>query len=226
MFHAAVAQQLARAGVLTLHAAGIVTPHGGVLAIGRKGAGKSTLTASALSAGFGVVSDDWLLASLNGPGIRVERMRSFMMLRKGWASEQLRQRLPEGLLSESATRPRFYLRLPSDDPRFPPHADIDAITIVERPRGGRRAHSDLIPLPSAEALAHVTESSMPVVLSHKLPVERTCLFARLSRVLSILPARRLLTGTELIDDPERAWRRLFEGLAERPQQVDHSRSEC
>ncbi|WP_376694384.1 hypothetical protein [Wenzhouxiangella sp. EGI_FJ10409] len=229
-FHAAVAQQLARAGVMSVHAAGIVSPRGGLLVVGRKGAGKSTLTASAFCAGFGVVSDDWLLAAVNGTAIHVERMRNYMMLRMGWASEQFQKRLPDGLLQESATRPRFYLRLPPSNARFPQDARINMIAVVERPRGGRRAQTEIEALPSALALAHLTESSMPVLLSQQLPVERACLFEQLSRALSQAPARRIRTGTDLVSTPEKAWRCVLQPLAgaagRRRVAVDRGRSGC
>jgi len=229
-FHAAVAQQLARAGVMSVHAAGIVTPRGGLLVIGRKGAGKSTLTASAFCAGFGVVSDDWLLAAANGTAMHVERMRNYMMLRMGWASEQFQKRLPEGLLRESATRPRFYLRLPPSNTRFPQDALIDLIGVVERPRDGRRAQTEIEVLPPALALARLTESSMPVLLSQQLPVERACLFEQLSRALSQAPARRIRTGTDLVSTPEKAWSYVLKTLAgeagERRVTVDRGHCGC
>jgi hypothetical protein len=213
-FHAALAQQLALAGVLTFHAAGIVTNQGGLLTVGRKGAGKSTLAASALLAGFGLISDDWLLAGFDGPVLHVERMRNFMMLRKGWASEQLKERMSAGMLHESKARPRYHLPLPQGDSRFPPHAQLDKICVIERPRGGRRAHTDIQPLAPAQALAHLTESSMPVVLSRQLPVERACVFAHLSRALSHAPAHRISAGTDLVSTPETAWRGMLEALAD------------
>lgn len=229
-FHAALAQQLARAGVMTFHAAGIVTPRGGLLAIGRKGAGKSTLAASALLAGFGLISDDWLLARVDGPRLHVERMRNYMMLRKGWASEQLRKRLPDGLLRESSTRPRFHVHLPRGDARFPRDARIDLIAVVERPRGGRHAQTGVERLPPAQALAHLTQSSMPVVLSRQLPVERACVFAHLARGLSHTAASLLHTGTDLVDAPEKAWHSLLaatvEGSSKAQNAVDRGRSGC
>lgn len=210
-FHAALAQQLARAGVMTLHAAGIVTPHGGVLAIGRKGAGKSTLAASALGAGFGVVSDDWLLASLAGPVMRVERMRNFMMLRKGWATEQLLQRLPAELVRESTTRPRLHLWLPEADERFPFAAEIGAICVLERGRGGRRASTTARQMSPAESLGAFIESSMPIVLTERLPVERASLLPCLSRA-SVGSCFRVHAGMDLIEDAAASMRLLLASI--------------
>ncbi|NBB78342.1 MAG: hypothetical protein GVY36_02690, partial [Verrucomicrobia bacterium] len=203
----ALAQQLARAGVMTLHAAGIATPSGGIIAIGRKGAGKSTLTASALQAGFRVVSDDWLLAAFEGNGLRVQRMRRFMMLRKGWATDQLRKFLPDEFLTESKTRPRLHVFLPEDDARFPAHCHVDRIFVLERGRSGRPERTRSEPLPAAVALGALTEASMPIVLSQKLPVERDCLLPGLTRLLS-QASHSVHGGTDLIAEHESAWETL------------------
>lgn len=227
-FHAAVAQQLARAGVLTLHAAGIATPHGGVLAIGRKGAGKSTLTASALCAGFGVVSDDWLLASLVHPVVRVERMRSFMMLRKGWATDQLRRFLPAELVRESKARPRLHLWLPHNDDRFPCATDIGTICVLERPRGGRRKATSSSPLSPGQSLALITESTMPIVLTDRLPVERASLLPRLSSAMAG-SCFRTHAGMDLIETPGIAWRSLLTSISaplQPTRTVDPPRNQC
>lgn len=208
-FHAAVAQQLARAGVLTLHAAAVTTPHGGVLAIGRKGAGKSTLTASAIRAGLGVVTDDWVLAAVTGPAMQVERMRDYMMWRKGWAIEQLKRYLPAEFLRESRSRPRFNLWLPARDERFPATTTIDAACVLERPTAGRRQQTQTLPMSGTEALGSVTESSMPIVLSERLPVERSCLLPGLMALLARQPWHRVVAGTDLVEDSEAVWHSLL-----------------
>lgn len=208
-FHAVFAQQLARAGVFTLHATGIVTPTGSLLAVGRKGAGKSTLAASALGAGFGVVSDDWLIARPVDGAIRVARMRNFMMLRDGWATRQLQGHLPSELLRIPGPRPRSQFRLPERHPLFPESADAGLICVLERPRGGRRSRTQIEPMPAAQALARLTESSMPILLTDKMPVERECLFRRQMQMINTVPCRLLVTGIDLVESPDTAWSALF-----------------
>ncbi|WP_376697522.1 hypothetical protein [Wenzhouxiangella sp. EGI_FJ10305] len=208
-FHAAVAQQLARAGVLTLHAATVIVPQGGILAIGRKGAGKSTLTASALKAGLGVVTDDWVLAGVTGQVMQVERMRDYMMWRKGWAIEQLKRFLPADLLRESSTRPRFQLWLPEGDPRFPGSATVAAACVLERPASGRREQTRSSPIAGARALGSIMESSMPLVLSERLPVERSCLLPRLIALLAHQRWYRVEAGTDLVEHTQAAWHSLL-----------------
>lgn len=210
-FHAALAQQLARAGVLTLHAATIATAHGGILAIGRKGAGKSTLAASALGCGFGVVSDDWILARLDPPQSRAQRMRDFMMLRQGWATDRLRAHLPGNLLQAAGGRPKLNLPLPKNDVRFPEWAEIAAICVLERPRSGRYDATQISRMPPHMALAALTESSMPIVLSKMLPVERDTLLPGLTGAVAA-SCYRVRAGLDLIESAPQAWARLLESL--------------
>jgi hypothetical protein len=227
-FHAAIAQQLARAGILTLHAAAVIAPQGGVLVIGRKGAGKSTLTASAIKAGLGVVTDDWVLADISGPRMRVERMRDYMMWRKGWAIEQLKRHLPAELLRESPTRPRFNLRLPDGDARFPRETTIQAACMLERPAAGRRQHTQSRPISGARALGSITESSMPIVLSERLPVERSCLLPRLTALLAGQRWHCIEAGTDLIES-EAAWPSMLETFFASPEPsgtVDRLGEQC
>ena len=81
--HLLLAQQWARAGIMTLHAAAVSTPGGGILSLGPRGAGTSTLTVSALAAGLGVITDDWMILGRAADGqIEVERLRGFLMLRR------------------------------------------------------------------------------------------------------------------------------------------------
>jgi hypothetical protein len=210
-FHAALAQQLARAGVLTMHAAAIATPYGGVLAIGRKGAGKSTLAASAIRCGLGVVSDDWILASLDQTAPRAQRMRGFMVLRKGWATEQLREHLPGELLRDSGARPKLNLSMPMNDVRFPEWGEMAAICVLERPKSGRRDATQISRMPPHMALAALTESSMPIVLSKRLPVERASLLPGLTGAVAA-SCYRVRAGLDLIESAPQTWARLLESV--------------
>lgn len=78
----AVCAALRRFGMFELHGAGVVVPgsDAGVLIIGPSGSGKSTLTSQLARAGWGYLSDDELLLSLNGEGIEARGFRSFFAL--------------------------------------------------------------------------------------------------------------------------------------------------
>ena len=78
----AVCAALRRVGMFELHGAGVVSPENaaGVLIIGPSGSGKSTLTSQLARAGWGYLSDDELLLSLNGEEIEARGFRSFFAL--------------------------------------------------------------------------------------------------------------------------------------------------
>lgn len=78
----AVCAALRRFGMFELHGAGVVAPETetGVLIIGPSGSGKSTLTTQLASAGWGYLSDDELLLSLNDEEIEARGFRSFFAL--------------------------------------------------------------------------------------------------------------------------------------------------
>jgi len=78
----AVCAALRRFGMFELHAAGVVMPEteAGVLIVGPSGSGKSTLTSQLARAGWGYLSDDELLLSLNGEAVEARGFRSFFAL--------------------------------------------------------------------------------------------------------------------------------------------------
>ena len=78
----AVCAALRRFGMFELHAAGVVEPssEAGALIIGPSGSGKSTLTLQLATAGWGYLSDDELLLSLNHGSVETRGFRSFFAL--------------------------------------------------------------------------------------------------------------------------------------------------
>ena len=63
--HLLLTQQWARAGLMPVHACAFSIAGQGILALGDRGAGKSSLVLAALAAGARIVSDDWLLLGLD-----------------------------------------------------------------------------------------------------------------------------------------------------------------
>ena len=208
--HLLLTQQWARSGIHSLHAAAILTPAGGILVIGPRGGGKSVLSLSALVAGHGVISDDWILL---GPGsddqIQVERLRPFMMLRQSWAADQLRARLPNLIAAPVSKRPKQVIRLPVDSPQFPIGGTIDQIWLLKRPRSARRSQTSIDPIPSASALAKLVEASMPVLFSRQFPIEHQALMETSKLMLAKTRAMQVETGMDLVESPHAAWRRLL-----------------
>ncbi|MCA1578177.1 MAG: hypothetical protein LC794_12545 [Acidobacteria bacterium] len=78
----AVCAALRRFGLFELHAGGVVEPNSqaGALIIGPSGSGKSTLTTHLARAGWGYLSDDELLLSLNDNEVEARGFRSFFAL--------------------------------------------------------------------------------------------------------------------------------------------------
>jgi hypothetical protein len=78
----AVCSALRRFGMFDLHGAGVALPSTdeGVLIIGPSGSGKSTLTTQLARAGWGYLSDDELLLSLNENDVEARGFRSFFAL--------------------------------------------------------------------------------------------------------------------------------------------------
>lgn len=78
----AVCAGLRRFGMFEIHSAGVVVPDTGaaVLIVGPSGSGKSTLTLQLATAGWGYLSDDQLLLSLNDEEVEARGFRSFFAL--------------------------------------------------------------------------------------------------------------------------------------------------
>jgi hypothetical protein len=210
--HLLLAQQWARSGILTLHAAAIMTPGGGILVIGPRGGGKSVLTLSALSAGYGVISDDWILLGMNSDNqIQVERLRPFLMIRQSWAAGQLRARLPRLASRPLENRPKDLVRLPENSRRFPIGGSIDQIWLLKRPRSARSKQTRMTPTSQTTALARVVEASMPLLFSKAFPTEHQKLMATIKTLLKIAPVHEVVTGMDIVEEPGKAWQRLEKG---------------
>jgi hypothetical protein len=204
--HLLLAQQWARSGILSLHAAAILTPTGGILVIGPRGGGKSVLTLSALVAGHAVISDDWILLGKGEDNhIHVERLRPFMMLRQSWAADQLRARVPRLNTRALANRPKQVIHLPANSKRFPVSAPINRIWLLKRPRSARTQQTRLAPTSPTTALSKIVEASMPLLFSKQFPIEHQQLMATIQTLLKGAPAFEAETGTDIVEDPVGAW---------------------
>ena len=208
--HLLLAQQWARSGILTLHAAAILTPGGGILVIGPRGGGKSVLTLSALAAGYGVISDDWILLGKDENNhIQVERLRPFMMLRQSWAADQLRTRLPRLASRQVGNRPKQLIRLPENTKRFPIGGPINQLWLLNRPRSARGHQTRLTPTTQSTALARVVEANMPLLFSKAFPTEHSALMDTIKALLKDAPAYEVETGTDIVEKPGEAWAKLL-----------------
>ena len=207
--HLLLAQQWARAGIMSLHAAAVGTPRGGILILGPRGAGKSTLAMSALTAGLGLISDDWMiLGRATDNSIQVERLRGFLMLRRSWAAERLSGQCPDLTLATVPKRPKQVMKLREDDARFPPTARIRSVWLLKRPRGARAVHSRLSPASPAQILSRLVEASMPLLFSAEFGREHRALMQTAQQLIDRAPYAVLEPGTDIVNDPVATWSRL------------------
>ena len=88
----AVCSALRRFGIFELHGAGVVVPgsDAGVLIVGPSGSGKSTLTSQLARAGWGYLSDDELLLSLNEGTVEARGFRTFFAVASAGAQSSFK----------------------------------------------------------------------------------------------------------------------------------------
>jgi hypothetical protein len=205
-----IGQQWARTGAVPIHGAVFRYRGRGVLALGRRGSGKSILGLSAVVAGGRLVSDDSVLLGLDEKGAPVaERMREFFMVRHSWAGDRLFARLTD-IPSTIGSRPKTVYRLPDrEDPRFCVGCGIDDLWLLERPRGGRRSATSWAPAQAATGMARLIESSTALLFGPRYPRERAALLEMFQAVLRRVACRTVAPGTDLVEAPERVFERLW-----------------
>ncbi|MGY6553179.1 MAG: hypothetical protein ACXIUM_01525 [Wenzhouxiangella sp.] len=201
-----LSQQWAGLGLMSLHAAVIQVGAHGVLALGNQGSGKSVLATAALSGGNAVVSDDWVILGAHDLGHVAERLRSFIMLRPGWAADRLLPDLPRQ--TNSAGKLVFDIR--EDDSRFPVSHPIHQIWLLKRPRTVRSNISTATFASAHQGLAQLITAGMPLLFSDSFPHERKALLAMLQGLLATAPVKHVETGTDLVTQPAETLRRLIE----------------
>jgi hypothetical protein len=204
----AFAQQWAQIGHVCFHGALLRVDGKGVLVVGTRAAGKSVLSASALAAGGAIVTDDYLLLGENGGDLVGERIRRFLSLRLSWAADSLISGSDEPWAVDRSGR-RAFLRLESNDERFPPFSPIDRIWVLRRPRSGRQDQSALEKISHADVHAAIVSAIQPLLLGRDFPRERKKLLALIARLVSSVPAARIETGQDIVREPRSAWTRLL-----------------
>ncbi|AKS42513.1 hypothetical protein [Wenzhouxiangella marina] len=207
--HLLLAQQWARQGLFPLHAAALSWKGQGLLLLGDQGAGKSTLVLAAMQLGATVVSDDWLLVGQDrAQGWRAERLRQFLMFRPGAAFDRLASGLGERWLQNEDGR--RVLPLPSDDPAWPAQLGLDRAVWLDAPAQERPLISHFDRIDQARLLAALVGAAMPRLLGADFPHERTRLLQGFQALVARLPARRVCTGQDLLEHPDRLFDRLIE----------------
>ncbi|MCK9488751.1 MAG: hypothetical protein M0Q42_05040 [Xanthomonadales bacterium] len=210
-----LAQQWARSGVFALHAAGIVTADEGLLVLGERMAGKSTLALSALAAGHQVVSDDWLLLAADSDGrCQMERLREYLAIRPGPVAQRLLPRAALAGVKRTSSAEQRQL-VPIDElasARFPVSAAVTRLWQLQ-PASDRPESTRIVPETAAGALASLITAAMPLLLSAQFPAERQALMTTAGSLLREIPAERVTAGRDLAREPGPNWERLLKTLA-------------
>jgi len=208
-----LAQQWARAGLMMVHGAAFRYESTGVLALGRQGAGKSTLTAAVLAAGGQVVSDDWLLlGNLPTGGIGAQRLREFLMFRHSAPVSELLNQIPE--LRVVGTQAGCKRIAPTAEQaecmssQLPGHIEIDQTWILAKPSSARPQKCVNQNASSANLLAMLVEATMPLLFGNAFPLERGALLTTAKKMVKHLETPTVLTGIELVETPTRTLNKL------------------
>ncbi|GAB4167394.1 MAG: hypothetical protein Kow0020_00220 [Wenzhouxiangellaceae bacterium] len=208
-----LAQQVARSGAMIVHGAAIRIGDQGMLVLGGRGSGKSILSAAALAAGCQVVSDDWLLLGHDSAGRLVaERLRDFLMWRRGWATDQLLHVLCESGFELQERRKRVLFIAEQSVARLnqlPEAVEIRRLCLLKRPRGARTTRSSIFELTQGQAMAALIEATVPALFTKQFAAERAALLNTSLSLLTLGPFA-LCSGVDLVTDPSKALARLME----------------
>ena len=204
-----LAQQWARQGLFPLHAAALRWRGRGVMILGGRGAGKSSLVLAALAEGAEVVSDDWLLVGCERGEVRAERLRQFLMLRPGETWTRFAPSLGGDLDFRCGNDGRFVHAISPKDPAFPSWIRVERCLLLHRPPADRPATTRLEASDQAGLLGELIDAAMPVLMTHRFPVERALLFDRFNALIRRLPTAAVTTGRDLLADPRSVLERLI-----------------
>lgn len=193
-------------GAWVLHGAAIVGPVGGILVLGNSFAGKSTTAASALLAGYRIVSDDWILLWEKDGGAFCRSLRPFAALRRG-AWEALRAQPGFSLGDWRATGARFTMRL--DDGETPGAATRCRIDCTLHARVVNNAErpwlSEHVPVQSSEAFASLVRASTPALFVRRLKQSVTKMTSTATVLFRSSSQLAVIFGRRLICEPTSEW---------------------
>lgn len=180
----AVCAALRRFGMFEMHGAGVVVPgnESGLLIVGPSGSGKSTLTLQLARAGWGYLSDDELLLSLNGGQVEARGFRSFFAVAPTDSPTSLKTCFEPASVFQSSRTARVV-------PRFLLFAAISGAN-----------ETQLRKLTQAETMSRLIRACPWATYDTAVAGPNLALLSRLARQAN---AFNLLAGTDLLE-PNRA----------------------
>ena len=203
-----LSQQWARAGILPVHAAGIAVSGIGIMMLGGKAAGKSTLAAAALVASARVISDDWMLLGIDENGKpTMERLRQFLMLRDCSATRALLSRQANRSFKTWSNRPKSTLAIPHKSQAFPRSHPIDQLWLICR-RVPRPEITHTARAGRQTVLPALLAQSMPILFGQHFKTEHSRLEVMLSVCLDAGEVVEVATGMDLVRYPTETLGRL------------------
>jgi hypothetical protein len=200
LFDVWLQRALAGRGVAVLHGAAVRVRSHGLLAVGGRHVGKSTIAAAAIVGGGSVVSDDWLFAAVTRDGsVVVAPGRTELAFRRPTVDvlpEEIRRRL---VPAQGTASDRWALDPTTTDPW---HAVALIPTSIWRVSIDRRlGTSRLQRINQADTWAALAHSTSAVFLSGVFDRERSSLLRLLHRLVTDCPGFRLRLGRDLLADP-------------------------
>jgi hypothetical protein len=211
LLEAALTHALAMSGYVVNHAAAFEIDGTAVLAVGPTHAGKSTLSAAALTAGGAVVSDDSVILGLDGEGApSAGALRRDLWLRDG--SVELLPEALRGRLWEAASfgERRWGLERAAFPELFRTGVRTQAIVLLRRDL--RVRGFALRRVSSADGLAGIILASSALFLSGRYPVERERCMPALLALVDSAPCFEVRMGRSLVEEPAATVRRLVEDV--------------
>jgi len=179
---------LAPRGWQLVHAGAVGTHRGGVLLVGRSGAGKSTTALACLAAGLGYAGDDYVLAAASpapevqglyaSAKLREDRLDAFPELARRVVNPRRGADEKPVLFLDDGLRAHLVRRMP-----------LRAVVV---PRVTGTAEPALRPISAAAALAAAAPSTL-----FQIPLDRSGALRRLRRLVEACPCWELEAGPDL-----------------------------
>ena len=206
----AIAHQWARLGRMTLHAAAIEYQGTGLLALGRSGAGKTTLSLAAIAAGGRIVSDDWVMLREENGALLCTSLRDRLLVRTSDASQTLLHQVGGRLKAGKKTPDkRWFDGRAGELMRGKMHCGAIVALRQEDPRPDQSNFERLKP---ASLYSEILNATSALLMSNRLATEAAAL-QRLARQLNRLPSVSMTGGKDVTEVPIGTCDRLAQALS-------------
>jgi hypothetical protein len=191
-----------------LHANGLIQEEQGILIVGESGAGKTTLTLGLMSQGWHLLSDDAIMLR------RVECGIEALALRRGFSCTRQTANHFSGLIDSFENRPhlRDNKRLIDTEAVFPGSFSASCRPrAIIFPRISHQSQSQLVPMGESEAIFSLIAQSPGIMTEQPWAARQLEL---LQQLVSQASSYRLLSGSDVFEDPESVSRQLRDTLKE------------